>query len=305
MSELAHDAVRAEHLIEALPYILAYQGATIVIKFGGHAMLSESLQDGFAKDVTLLRLLGFKPVVVHGGGPGISRMLDRLSIGSRFVEGLRYTDPETLEVVEMVLSGSIGKDIAGRITRAGGLAVGLSGKDALLIEAKKAAGPKGPGGEELDVGLVGEPVAVNRKLLSHLGEGGFIPVIAPVGADREGGSWNINADTAAAAVAGALAARRLILLTDVEGVLDRDGKLLLELDREGIARLKAEGMVTGGMIPKLDCCLEALESGCSAASIIDGRVPHSLLLEIFTHRGCGTEVKLSGLGQGPKAPGKP
>jgi acetylglutamate kinase len=292
LSDSTHDAVRAEHLIEALPYILSYQGATVVIKFGGHAMLSEELQDGFAKDVTLLRLLGFKPVVVHGGGPGISRMLKRLDIGSRFVEGLRYTDPETLEVVEMVLAGSIGKDIAGRITRAGGAAVGLSGKDALLIEARKAAGPRGPGGEELDVGLVGEPVRVNKALLAHLGEGGFIPVIAPVGSDREGGSWNINADTAAAAVAGELKARRLILLTDVEGVLDGEGNLILELDRARIADLRAGGQVTGGMIPKLECCLEALDNGCSAASIIDGRVPHSLLLEIFTHRGCGTEVKL-------------
>jgi acetylglutamate kinase len=292
LTENSKDAVRAEHLIEALPYILSYQGATVVIKFGGHAMLSEKLQDGFAKDVTLLRLLGFRPVVVHGGGPGISRMLKRLDIGSRFVEGLRYTDPDTLEVVEMVLAGSIGKDIAHRITRAGGAAVGLSGKDACLIEARRAAGPKGPDGSELDVGLVGEPVKVNVELLSHLAEGGFIPVIAPVGSDREGGAWNINADTAAAAVAGALGARRLILLTDVEGVLDSEGKLILEIDRARIAELRSEGQVTGGMIPKLDCCLDALKAGCSAASIIDGRVPHSLLLEIFTHRGCGTEVKL-------------
>jgi acetylglutamate kinase len=286
------DSVRAEHLIEALPYILAYQGATVVIKFGGHAMVSEPLQDAFAKDVTLLRLLGFRPVVVHGGGPGISRMLKRLNIGSRFVEGLRYTDPETLEVVEMVLAGSIGKDIASRISRAGGSAVGLSGKDAFLIEAVKAPSPRGSDGEEMDVGLVGAPTRINTELLSHLGEGGFIPVIAPVGADREGGSWNVNADTAAAAVAGALKARRLILLTDVEGVLDREGRLVLMLDREGIEGMRAKGLVTGGMIPKLECCLDALEHGCSAASIIDGRVPHALLLELFTHRGCGTEVRL-------------
>jgi acetylglutamate kinase len=264
----------------------------VVIKFGGHAMLSEPLKDGFAKDVTLLRLLGFRPVVVHGGGPGINRMLERLNIGSRFVEGLRYTDPETLEVVEMVLSGSIGKDIVSRISRAGGAAVGLSGKDALLIEARQARGPAGPAGEELDVGLVGEPVSVNTALLEHLGGGGFIPVIAPVGTDREGGSWNINADTAAAALAVGLKARRLILLTDVEGVLDREGRLILTLDRAGIGDLRAQGLITGGMIPKLGCCLDALEGGCSAASIIDGRVPHSLLLEIFTHRGCGTEVRL-------------
>ncbi|MDR1040976.1 MAG: acetylglutamate kinase [Deltaproteobacteria bacterium] len=292
MSENNHDAVRAEHLIEALPYILAYQGATVVIKFGGHAMLSEQLQDGFAKDVTLLRLLGFRPVVVHGGGPGINHMLERLDIATRFVEGLRFTGPDTLEVVEMVLSGSIAKDIAGRITRAGGSAVGLSGKDGLLIEAVKAKGPVGPGGEELDLGLVGEPVSINTRLLEHLGEGGFIPVVSPVGADREGGSWNINADTAAAAVAGALKARRLVLLTDVEGVLDGDGKLIVELDRARIGELKARGLITGGMIPKLECCLDALRSGCAASSIIDGRVPHALLLEIFTHRGCGTEVRL-------------
>jgi acetylglutamate kinase len=284
--------VRAEHLIEALPYILSYQGATVVIKFGGHAMLSESLKNSFAQDVTLLRLLGFRPVVVHGGGPGISGMLGRLGLGTRFVEGLRYTDPETLEVAEMVLSGSIGKDIVSRVSRAGGTAVGLSGKDSLLIEARKAPGPAGPGGEELDVGLVGEPTGINKSLLDHLGEGGFIPVVAPIGTDRDGGSWNINADTAAAAVATGLKARRLILLTDVEGVLDADGRLLVEVDRARVREMRAAGLVTGGMIPKLECCLSALEGGCAAASIIDGRVPHSLLLEIFTHRGCGTEVRL-------------
>jgi acetylglutamate kinase len=294
------DSIRAEHLIEALPYILSYRGATLVVKLGGHAMLSGPLKDNFAKDVTLLRLLGLRPVVVHGGGPQISGMLDRLKIPSRFVEGLRYTDPATMEVVEMVLAGSIGKDIVSRITLAGGSAVGLSGKDDNLILAERETlpGPKGRGegggpGEGPDIGLVGRPVSINTGLIEHLTGGGFVPVISPVGVGRDGQSYNINADTAAAHVAVALKARRLVLLTDVEGVLGRDGGLVITLPKAEMAALRAEGIIKGGMIPKLDCCIHALEGGCAAASVIDGRVPHSLLLEIFTHRGCGTEVVLS------------
>jgi acetylglutamate kinase len=293
------DSIRAEHLIEALPYILAYQGAVLVIKFGGHAMADEALKDDFAKDVTLLRLLGFKPVVVHGGGPQISEMLGRLKIDTAFVDGLRYTDALTMQVVEMVLSGSVGKDLAARISRFGGSAAGLSGRDDMLIQAERETLSKTVEGEdgstrttETDIGFVGRPVGVNTRLLEQLADGGFIPVISPVGSGPGGEPYNINADTAAAAVAVALKARRLILLTDVEGVLDRDKKLILRLTKSDIKRMDKEGLITGGMIPKLECCLTALENGCAAASVIDGRVPHSILLEIFTHRGCGTEVAL-------------
>ncbi|MDR2339518.1 MAG: acetylglutamate kinase [Deltaproteobacteria bacterium] len=290
------DSIRAGHLIEALPYILSYRNATLVIKLGGHAMATGPLLDNFAKDVTLLRLLGLKPVVVHGGGPQISDMLERLHIGSRFVDGLRYTDPATMEVVEMVLCGRIGKDIVSRITLAGGSAVGLSGKDSLLIVAERETLPadgKGPDAQPLDIGLVGRPVSVNTDLLGLLTEGGFIPVISPVGVGADGQGYNINADTAAAAVAVALKARKLVLLTDVEGVLGPDGTLILSLGKGEIADMRERGLIQGGMIPKLECCVHALENGCEAASVIDGREPHSILLEIFTHRGCGTEVFLA------------
>jgi acetylglutamate kinase len=293
--EATEDSIRAEHLIEALPYILSYQGAIVVIKFGGHAMLSPDLKDSFAKDLTLLRLLGFKPIVVHGGGPQIDEMLGRLHMETRFVEGLRYTDPDTMRVVEMVLTGEIGKDISSRISRAGGAAVGLSGRDDTLILAQRetieAKDPSG-GTEALDIGQVGRPVKINTKLLETLTHEGFIPIISPIGEDLEGLSYNINADTAASEVASALKARKLILLTDVEGVLDASGKLIPRLNRKDIEGLMDQGLIKGGMIPKLKCCLSALEKGCGASSIIDGRVPHSILLEIFTHRGSGTEITL-------------
>jgi acetylglutamate kinase len=295
MIQDSEDSIRAGHLIEALPYILSYQGATVVIKFGGHAMVSGPLKDDFAKDITLLRLLGFRPVVVHGGGPQINEMLARLKIESNFVEGLRYTDPATMQVVEMVLCGQIGKDLVSRIALSGGSAVGLSGKDdSLILAQRETVSRKNPNGtiEELDIGLVGRPVSINTGLIDHLTSGGFIPVIAPVGVGPDGQGYNINADTAAAAVAVALKARRLILLTDVEGVLDADKKLLITLTQKDILNLKDQGLISGGMIPKLECCLDALRNGCEAASIIDGRVPHSILLEIFTHRGCGTEITL-------------
>ncbi|MDR1656744.1 MAG: acetylglutamate kinase [Deltaproteobacteria bacterium] len=286
---------RADLLVEALPYIKNYQGATLVIKYGGHAMVDEALRDRFAQDVALLRFVGFNPVVVHGGGPQIDELLKTLKIDYHFVEGQRFTDEATMNVVEMVLCGRVGKDIVSRITRAGGGAIGLSGKDAGLIKAVRKRLTKAPvetdlSPEIIDIGLVGEPVKINVDLLRHLTSGGFIPVIAPVGVDEAGVTYNINADSVAAAVAVALSAARLILLTDVPGVLGPDGQLIERLGESQITELKRSGGISGGMLPKLDCCLSALRGGCKSASIIDGRVAHALLLEIFTDQGCGTEI---------------
>ncbi|MDR2301052.1 MAG: acetylglutamate kinase [Deltaproteobacteria bacterium] len=317
---------RADLLVEALPYIRNYSGSTLVIKYGGHAMADEALKNGFAQDISLLRHVGVNPVVVHGGGPQIDELLNRLKIDFHFVEGQRFTDESIMEVVEMVLCGRVGKDIVSRITRAGSMAVGLSGKDSGLIRAVRKRLPKtkdrsegrgeeapgaGPGagltsgpvpGPEvsagvnsdggLDIGLVGEPTAINVSLLNHLTRGGFIPIIAPIGVDDNGTAYNINADAVAGAVAVALAAKKLILLTDVEGVLNAGGELIERLSEGQINDLKKSGDISGGMIPKLDCALAALKGGCSGASIIDGRVPHALLLELFTDKGCGTEVYL-------------
>ena len=289
---------RADLLVEALPYIRNYQGATLVIKYGGHAMVDEPLRDRFAQDVALLRLVGLNPVVVHGGGPQIDELLERLKIKFHFVEGQRFTDEATMDVVEMVLCGRVGKDVVSRITRAGGQAIGLSGKDAGLIKAvRKRLTKSGETSETppeiIDIGLVGEPTKINVDLIRHLSSGGFIPVIAPVGVDDSGVTYNINADTVAAAVAVALSAARLILLTDVQGVLDSDGKLIERLSEAKISDMRRAGTITGGMLPKLDCCLSAVKGGCKSAAIIDGRVPHALLLELFTDQGCGTEVVLA------------
>jgi len=276
-------------LIEALPYIRRFQGAVIVIKYGGHAMVDESLKQGFAEDVTLLKYVGFKPVVVHGGGPQINDLLKRLNIPSHFIEGQRFTDEATMDVVEMVLSGQVGQEIVGRINRIGGLAVGLSGKDARLIEARrKLLTREEPG--LLDIGLVGEPIRVNTEFLNHLTASAVIPVIAPVGFGPEGETLNINADSVAGALAGALGAEKLILLTDVEGVLDREGRLVERLSITEIEKLKREGVVSGGMIPKLDSVAGALAAGCRGVYIVDGRRPHALLLELFTDQGCGTAI---------------
>ncbi|MDR1545644.1 MAG: acetylglutamate kinase [Deltaproteobacteria bacterium] len=292
------DRLRADVLVEALPYIKNYQGSTVVIKYGGHAMIDERLRDGFAQDVALLRLVGFKPVVVHGGGPQIDALLKRLNIDFRFVEGQRFTDEVTMEAVEMVLSGRVGQDIVSRITRAGAGAVGLTGKDAGLIKAarKRLSRPSleaDAPDEIVDIGLVGEPVAINVELIRHLSAGGFVPVISPVGADEAGTTYNINADAVAAAVAASLSAARLILLTDVTGVLDHEGRLIERLAEAQLNELKRAGHVTGGMLPKLDCCLTAVKGGCRAASIVDGREPHAVLLELFTDKGSGTEVTLA------------
>lgn len=292
---MSHTNERTSVLIEALPYIRKYQGATIVIKYGGHAMVDEELKKGFAQDVTLLKYVGFNPVVVHGGGPQINDLLGRLNIKSHFVEGQRFTDEATMDVVEMVLSGKIGKEIVSLINSVGGKALGLSGKDAQIIKAKrkklavKAKDDLPP--EILDIGLVGEPTHINTEFLTYLRDSDVIPVIAPVGVGQHGETFNINADTVAGAVAGALKAEKLMLLTDVEGVLDNEKKLIADIDVADIDHLKRSGIITGGMIPKLDCCAKAVADGCSGAYIIDGRRPHALLLELFTDEGCGTEVR--------------
>ncbi len=285
---------KAAVLIEALPYMRRFQGQTVVIKYGGHAMKDEALKQGFAQDVVLLKYLGLHPVVVHGGGPQISQTLQRMGIESRFINGMRVTDGETMNVVEMVLVGKVNKEIVSLINAAGGRAVGLSGKDGQLLQAAKMHLYRPRGDEEppeiIDIGMVGEVTRVNSGIVDTLRAGDFIPVIAPVGVGREGETYNINADLVAAHVAGALKAVKLILLTDVEGVLDPEGRVLSTLTRAEVLDGVDQGIITGGMIPKVNCCLEALQAGVGKAHIIDGRVPHAVLLEIFTDQGIGTEI---------------
>ncbi|QQV76924.1 acetylglutamate kinase [Sphingomonas aliaeris] len=285
---------KAETLVEALPYLQRYAGQTFVVKYGGHAMGSPELQRDFAEDVVLLKAVGINPVVVHGGGPQIGAMLKRLGVESRFVDGLRVTDAETAQIAEMVLAGSINKEIVGWIGQAGGRAVGLSGKDAGFVTAEKVgrSTPDKLQGIErhVDLGFVGEPVGVDRRIIDTLSAAGIIPVIAPIAIGADGHTYNINADTMAGAIAAALGASRFFLLTDVVGVLDKQGELLTDLDPARIAELRADGTVTGGMIPKLETCVAAVEGGVDAAVIIDGRVPHGMLLEIFTREGAGTLV---------------
>ena len=289
---------KAETLVEALPYLQRYAGATFVVKYGGHAMGSPELQRDFAEDVVLLKAVGINPVVVHGGGPQIGAMLKRLGVESRFVDGLRVTDAETAQIAEMVLAGSINKEIVGWIGQAGGRAVGLSGKDAGFVTAEKVgrSTPDKLQGIErhVDLGFVGEPVGVDRRIIDTLSAAGIIPVIAPIAIGADGHTYNINADTMAGAIAAALGASRFFLLTDVVGVLDKQGELLTDLDPARIAELRADGTVTGGMIPKLETCVAAVEGGVDAAVIIDGRVPHAMLLEIFTKQGAGTLVSAKG-----------
>jgi acetylglutamate kinase len=285
---------KAETLTEALPYLQRYAGATFVVKYGGHAMGDPELARDFAEDVVLLQAVGINPIVVHGGGPQIGAMLKRLGVESQFVGGLRVTDAETARIAEMVLAGSINKEIVGWIGRAGGKAVGISGKDAALVTAEKVQGrePNPLSGIErhVDLGFVGEPVAVDPSILRSLAAQGFIPVVAPIALGADGHTYNINADTMAGAIAGACGAKRFFLLTDVAGVLDQAGELLTDLDPAGIAALKADGTISGGMIPKVETCVTAVEAGVDAAVILDGRVPHAMLLEIFTRRGAGTLV---------------
>ncbi len=287
---------KAETLTEALPYLQRYAGATFVVKYGGHAMGDPERQRDFAEDMVLLKAVGIDPVVVHGGGPQIGRMLKRLGVESRFVDGLRVTDKETAEIAEMVLAGSINKEIVGWIGQAGGRAVGISGKDAGLVTAEKVGGrreadPLQGIERHVDLGFVGEPVKVDRSIIDTLTNAGVIPVIAPVAIGADGHTYNINADTMAGAIAGAMGAARFFLLTDVAGVLDKQGELLTDLDAERIAALKADGTIAGGMIPKVETCVTAVEAGVGAAVILDGRVPHGILLEIFTRQGVGTLVR--------------
>ena len=286
---------KAETLSEALPYIQRYAGQTFVIKYGGHAMGDAEAAENFAEDVMLLQAVGIKPVVVHGGGPQIGRMLKQLGIESQFHNGLRVTDKETARVAEMVLSGAINKEIVGWIAAEGGKAVGISGKDGGLVIAEKITGreadPTRGIERHVDLGFVGDPKINDTTLLETLAEKGLVPVIAPIAPGPDGETYNINADTMAGAIAGALKAARLFLLTDVAGVLSKDGDLLTDLDPAKIAALKADGTVTGGMIPKLDTCIEAVQGGAEAAVILDGRVPHAMLVEIFTDQGAGTLVR--------------
>jgi len=282
---------RAEVLIEALPYIRAFQGKTLVIKYGGAAMEQTDLKEQFAKDVLLLRLVGIRPVIVHGGGPQIGALMKRLGKEPRFVGGMRVTDEETVQIVEMVLVGKINKEIVGLINLHGGRAVGLSGKDASLLRARKRL-HRMPDGTSVDIGLVGEVEAVNPEPIRLLEENGFIPVIAPVGVGESGETYNINADLVAGDVAAALFAEKLIHLTDVTGINGEDGRLVSTLTKRDAERLIKAGVIDGGMLPKVESSLRALTGGAQKAHIIDGRVPHAILLEVLTKEGIGTEIVL-------------
>ncbi len=289
---------KAEVLIEALPYFQRYAGRTFVVKYGGHAMGDPEAARDFAEDVVLLRAVGINPVVVHGGGPQIGAMLKKLGVESTFVDGLRVTDRETAQVAEMVLSGAINKELVGWIAQAGGRAIGVSGKDGGLVTATKVTrttrDPDSNIEQAVDLGFVGEPAKIDTTLIDTAVAAGMIPVIAPIGAGEDGATYNINADTMAGAIAAALGAARLFLLTDVAGVLDKTGTLLTDLSPADIDRLKADGTISGGMIPKLETCVHAVEAGCEAAVVLDGRVPHAMLLEFFTARGAGTLIRSHG-----------
>jgi acetylglutamate kinase len=285
---------KAEVLIEALPYIRRFYRKTMVIKYGGAAMAEEGLKEAFAMDIVLMKYVGLNPVVVHGGGPQIGQVLERMGKASTFVQGMRVTDQETMDVVEMVLVGRVNKEIVDLINRCGGKAVGLSGKDGGLIRAKKLRlspqGEKDAPPEIADLGMVGEVDGINSAVIKTLDDGDFIPVIAPVGVGKDGKTYNINADLVAGKVAIALGAEKLILLTDVPGVLDKNGSLIPSLEAQEAKGLIAREVVSSGMIPKVTCCLEALAEGVTKAHIIDGRVKHALILEIFTDTGIGTEL---------------
>jgi acetylglutamate kinase len=286
---------KAETLTEALPYMQRYAGETFVVKYGGHAMGNPEAAHDFAEDIVLLKAVGINPVVVHGGGPQIGAMLKSLGVESRFVEGLRVTDAETAKVAEMVLSGAINKELVTWISKAGGRAVGISGKDGNSVTVEKVQKTiKDPDSDEdieVDLGFVGEPTDIDRRLLDTISKSGMIPIVAPIGVGPDGETYNVNADTMAGAIAIALGAERLFMLTDVAGVLDKQKNLLTDLTPADIKRLREDGTISGGMIPKLETCIDAVEGGVDAAVILDGRVPHAMLLEIFTKRGAGTLVR--------------
>ncbi|MGB0763810.1 MAG: acetylglutamate kinase [Luminiphilus sp.] len=279
----------ARVLTESLPYIQRFTGRTFVIKFGGNAMVDAELFESFARDVVLMKLVGMNPIIVHGGGPQIGQLLDRLTIQSQFIEGMRVTDEPTMDVVEMVLGASVNKEIVDSIHRNGGRAVGLTGKDGELLRAKKlqltAASEEQP-----DIGQVGEVTSVDTRVLQMLGDSDFIPVIAPIAGGEDGKTYNINADLVAGKIAEVLNAEKLMLLTNVPGLLDEQGEVLTGLATEEVSRLIAEGVIAGGMLPKIRCALDAVKSGVTSAHIIDGRVPHAALLEIFTDEGIGTLI---------------
>lgn len=285
---------KAETLIEALPYFQRYAGRTFVVKYGGHAMGDPKAAREFAEDIVLLKAVGINPVVVHGGGPQIGAMLKKLGVESEFVDGLRVTDKATAEVAEMVLSGAINKELVGWIANAGGKAIGISGKDGGLVTATKVQrttrDPESNIERAIDLGFVGEPSHVDTTILDTAVAAGMIPIIAPIGAGEDGHTYNINADTMAGAIAAALGAARLFLLTDVAGVLGKDKTLLTDLRPADVTALREDGTISGGMIPKLETCVAAVEAGCDAAVVLDGRVPHAMLLEFFTSRGAGTLI---------------
>lgn len=294
MTDNAEMLAKAKVLSEALPYMRRYSGSTFVVKYGGHAMGDVEMARIFARDIVLLKQIGVNPVVVHGGGPQIGQMLERLKIKSEFIDGLRVTDKATVEIVEMVLAGTINKQIVAYINEAGGTAVGVSGKDGRLIRAEKIkrtkVDPDSNIEKVLDLGFVGEPVEINPMILQKFASSDIIPVVAPVGYGDDGETYNINADTSAGAIAGSLKATRFLLLTDVPGVLDKDKKLVSELTPAKVDELMRDGTISGGMIPKVETCLSAVAGGAGAAHILDGRVPHVLLLEVFTEAGVGTKL---------------
>jgi acetylglutamate kinase len=288
----------ADILVEALPYIQQFSTQTIVIKYGGHAMVDDKLKRDFANDITLLKYIGINPVVVHGGGPQISKVLSAMGITSTFIRGMRYTDNATMDVVEMVLGGKVNKDIVARINQEGGRAVGLTGKDGSLILAEKMKiyvqddQEKPP--EIIDPGMVGDVVSVNPEIIHTLTAKGFIPIIAPVGVGKNGETYNINADVVASRIAASLSAERLILLTDVDGVLDADNALVSSINDQRIGQMIRDEQIKGGMIPKVECALSALKNGVKKTHIINGKIPHAVLLELFTDSGIGTQVFVNG-----------
>ncbi len=285
---------KANVLMETLPWIKRFSGKTIVIKYGGNAMVEEHLKESFARDVIMMKYIGLNPVVVHGGGPQIGKVLEAMKIESQFIQGMRVTDSETMDVVEMVLGGKVNKEIVTNINRYGGKAVGITGKDGGLIQARKlemtAVNPDTLTPEIIDIGMVGEVELVDPTIIESLKENNFIPVIAPIGGGLNGETYNINADLVAGRIAGALKAEKLILLTDIEGVKDKQGKLISTIDIQRVPDLINNGTISGGMIPKVNCCVDAVEEGITRAHIVDGRMEHACLLEMFTDKGIGTVV---------------